>query len=58
MVNIDGVTLLSVKYSTLVLACPLIAGPSSLLGLKPVNKQIIKYSSFLLACPLILVHLV
>ena len=39
MVNIDGVTLLSVKYSTLVLACPLMAGPSSLLGLKPVKSK-------------------
>ena len=52
MVNIDGVTLLSVKYSTLVLVCPLMAGPSSLLGLKPGNKQTIKYSTLVLACPL------
>ena len=35
MVNIEGVTLLSMKYSTFVLACPLMLGLSSLLGLKP-----------------------
>ena len=45
IVNIDGVALLSVKYSTFVLAWPFILGLSNLLGLKP--EIMMLYNSYL-----------